>query len=78
MTVHPEGHYGMFVGDAVDWAGERLGVKRILGRSLRPLCRRARGLICLLESPGEVIFGLIAAGGEKRRRKERGKDCWLY
>ena len=31
MTVHPEGHYRMPVGDAVDWAGEWLGVKRILG-----------------------------------------------
>jgi len=29
MTVHPEGHCRVFVGDAVDWVGE--WVKRILG-----------------------------------------------
>ena len=76
MTVHPEGHYRMSVGDAVDWAGEWLGVKTHSRRGSRPLCRWARGLSCLLESPGEVIFELIiAAGGEKGRRKERGRLC---
>ena len=32
MTAHPEGHCRMFVGDAVDWAVEWLGLKHILGR----------------------------------------------
>ena len=70
MAVHPEGRCRGFVGDAVNWVGE--WVKSFLGEVHVP-CRQARGPSCLLESPGEVIPGLIAAAG-RERKTEREKE----
>ena len=47
-------------------------------RSSRSLCRQARGPSCQLENPGEAMLGLIAAEGEKGRRKDKGKECVDY